>query len=462
MEQENITDQIAEVRQLLSQLKIIEEEKETYEHKNYNIEENKEEIVYGYEDESEDDSPFRMKLEKIPESTSGHKRRREFYHDDYMNEKGYTKQNDKWKKFPDEYTPSIKTNIDILNLDCVQNKEEALTLWMNNTGLMIQLEKIFQDFNPNLVWTFVTYKVTGSVKNYLQTLDQGQIEYLLKNKTTNSDVFFTIVDAINREFLGKDDVDKKKATEAAEAEKALWHLNNIQICNMCDLESYTCEFQKYYYKLPADNRETHKDTYLNKLPWPLSKAIKDIFMSEVANNRIADTLGGVIEVTQNYIAQQCLQRSIKKQLKHPTGQLCCKNNPKVPGNYGCNKERRRKIIKKYRWRKFPKNNYKKYSYKKNNFKRRKFFKKKPPYKKEKYCPENKRTCRCWLCNEEGHYANKCPNKKKTENKEKLKILNITIDNHLEPIEDSDSEIEEIYELLSDYSSSEEEYSSSDE
>ncbi|XP_071723143.1 uncharacterized protein [Rutidosis leptorrhynchoides] len=302
MEQENISDQISEVRQLLSQLKIIEEEKETYEHKNYNIDDDKEEVVYGYE--SEDDLPFRMKLEEIPESTSGHKRRREFYHNDYMNEKGYTKQNDKWKKFPDEYTPSIKTNIDILNLDCVQNKEEALTLWMNNTGLLIQLEKIFQNFNPNLVWTFVTYKVTGSVKNYLQTLSQAQIDILLREKTINSEVFFTLVDTINREFLGKDDVDKKKATEAAEAEKALWHLNNIQICNIC-----------------------------------------------------------------------------------------------------------------------------------------------------------------WLCNEEGHYANKCPNKKKTENKEKLKILNIAIENCLEPIEDSDSEIEEIYELLSDSSqpnSSEEEYSSSDE
>ena len=70
----------------------------------------------------------------------------------------------------------------------VQNnvKEEVLTLWMNNTGLIIQVEKIFQDFNSNLVWTFVTYKVTGSVKNYLQTLSQAQIEYLLKDKTTNS------------------------------------------------------------------------------------------------------------------------------------------------------------------------------------------------------------------------------------------------------------------------------------
>ncbi|XP_071723790.1 uncharacterized protein [Rutidosis leptorrhynchoides] len=170
-----------------------------------------------------------MKLEEIPTPTSGHKRRREFYHNDFMNEKGYTKQNNKWEKFPDEYTPSIRTNIDILNLDCVQNKEEALTLWMNNIGLLIQLEKTFQDFNPNLIWTFVTYKVTGSVKNYLQTLSQAQIEYLLKDKTTNSEVFFTIIDIINREFLGKDDVDKKKATEAAEAEKALWHLNNIQI-----------------------------------------------------------------------------------------------------------------------------------------------------------------------------------------------------------------------------------------
>jgi hypothetical protein len=226
MEPENISDQISEVRQLLSQLKIIEEEKETYEHKNYNIDDDKEEVVYGYEleDELEDDSPFRMKLEEIPNSTSGHKRRREFYHNDFMNEKGYTRQNDKWKKFPDEYTPSIRTNIDILNLDCVQNKEEVLTLWMNNTGLLIQLEKTFQDFNPNLVWTFVTYKVTGSVKNYLQTLPQAQIEILLKDKTTNSKVFFTLVDTINREFLGKDDVDKKKETEAAEAEKALWHV----------------------------------------------------------------------------------------------------------------------------------------------------------------------------------------------------------------------------------------------
>jgi len=36
--------------------------------------------------------------------------------------------------------------------------------------------------------------------------------------------------------------------------------------------------------------------------------------------------------------------------------------------------------------------------------------KKPPHPKRKTCPRGKKSCTCWLCHEEGHYANECPKK----------------------------------------------------
>ncbi|MFS7959733.1 putative transcription factor interactor and regulator CCHC(Zn) family [Helianthus anomalus] len=54
--------------------------------------------------------------------------------------------------------------------------------------------------------------------------------------------------------------------------------------------------------------------------------------------------------------------------------------------------------------------------KKRNILPRKYFSKEEP----KVYPQGKKKCRCWICSEEGHYANECPNRQKFP--EKLKSI----------------------------------------
>jgi hypothetical protein len=71
--------------------------------------------------------------------------------------------------------------------------------------------------------------------------------------------------------------------------------------------------------------------------------------------------------------------------------------------------------------------------------------------KPKYCPQKKKDCKCWICQEVGHYSYECPNTK--NNKAQVRVLEEIMDlEHLAPIEDMLSDIssdEELYLLESD-------------
>ena len=132
-------------------------------------------------------------------------------------------------------------------------------------------------------------------------------------------------------------------------------------------------------------------------------------------------------------------------------------------------------IKKRKYKKYHKYENKKFRYKNKYFRprRKKWYKRekgKNYYKEkekktmnnEKYCPQGKKNCKCWLCHEIGHYANECPNKKSY--KKEVKYLNQISAIGLVPIESlnsSGNESSYCYEILSS-SESENGYSSSDE
>lgn len=53
-------------------------------------------------------------------------------------------------------------------------------------------------------------------------------------------------------------------------------------------------------------------------------------------------------------------------------------------------------------------------------------------KKNTSCPQGKKKCRCWIRNEEGHYANECPNRKKYP--DKVNVLQIANNGGYETLE----------------------------
>ncbi|PWA57793.1 hypothetical protein CTI12_AA356880 [Artemisia annua] len=68
----------------------------------------------------------------------------------------------------------------------------------------------------------------------------------------------------------------------------------------------------------------------------------------------------------------------------------------------------------------------------------------PRDEKKKNCPSGKSSCRCWLCKEEGHYANNCPKKNSNTAKPMIEIFNLVKQVGYEPLEDSDFDSETKY------------------
>lgn len=114
--------------------------------------------------------------------------------------------------------------------------------------------------------------------------------------------------------------------------------------------------------------------------------------------------------------------------------------------------------KKYKNKKKYKSFWKK---KRRKFSPGKYFKKpsKETPKKTTSCPQGKKKCRCWICNEEGHYANECPNRKKYP--DKVKVLQTANNGGYEALEEEYDGTQHvfIYHVETESSSDTEEYES---
>ncbi|KAL1176049.1 hypothetical protein V6Z11_A04G132000 [Gossypium hirsutum] len=144
--------------------------------------------------------------------------------------------------------------------------------------------------------------------------------------------------------------------------------------------------------------------------------------------------------------QKCKEKYFNEDVTRFTNKKpCC--DPSlidIPTRWGCRPQKDyRKSYKTYkkkyrRYRKrFSPRKYKKYKRqyrKKKGFRKKGRHKRKNSYdelrdnnyrdsnKKQQDCPRKKKDCRCWLCKEEGHYANECPQRYKKENNKIIRQL----------------------------------------
>lgn len=415
-----------------------------------------EENPYKYE------NPYNVKTEfdeEEAETSNNKKRNREERDSHYWqtyNERNPIYQNMKYRRIPEEYKPKIdiaeeKTN---LNLDCVIDANATISRWFNKIGALLQLNDKFKELDQISIFNYIMYRTEGNVHAYLQDLTETDKAILIGSKAIETLEKITI--QIYKQFTGYD-----KTDESVELlNKKNWHhLVNLSICDMCYLENYICEFEKIYYALTPQYQKQAIGMFFNKLPIEIAFEVESSFQTAVNEGSLAYTLGGRKTAIRNWLKKQCTQETIRKS----NIKLCCKNITDPIGKYGCEKPRssRKKRFKKYPYKKrFRKSSYKRFNkYKKYNpkryFRKRRFGKK----KQQEYCPKGKKDCKCWICEEIGHYANECPQKSKK--KEKTEVLKMAFDIGLEPIEElSDIESNEsIYSYSSDEESSEEEESS---
>jgi hypothetical protein len=251
--------------------------------------------------------------------------------------------------------------------------------------------------------------------------------------STGNETVDYIYQVLRAEFIGYESIDAKK-----ELENTLIHkFFNLKICEMCQIDPFICEFEEYYYDIHQTKRIEYNllSLFYNKLPRGLGIKMQNFFLG------LENTLGARITTLRQWITEQCIE---KITLKEAQIKLCCNQLQERVGNYGCNRPKGRR--KKKIFRKIDRSEYRRKNKFPKKFNKQKYFRRKKKYPKKNSCPKGKKTCTCWLCHEEGHYANECP-KKKNSKKETLKLI---WEVGFEPIEsDIDSDESSIFEYTTE-------------
>lgn len=365
-----------------------------------------------------------------------------------MEEQPFEKMTPKWadRKFKNvrpQYVPRTeRVGIDILNIDCAKDTRKTIEDWYYHIRVIIGLDENINKLNIEEIYNYIVHKMSGIAREHFNGLNRERLLDALKNVSNKLQLIDAVFSELIREFVGI--IQNSEEFQEGEILSNFWVITNLKICNMCYLDEFICEFREAYYKLDEDRKKTAREILFTKLPKNIGQEIRQIFGIRLLEGTAEDTLGSIIYLIKEWLKHRCTERIKKKEAKIA---LCCEEE----------RQKRRKYRKEKKWKKTKPKFFKK------NFKRKRFFRKKPRYeKKDKYCPKGKKSCKCWLCQEEGHYANECP--KRDKQKKESRTLRSIVYSGFEPIEDkidfSDSE-EEIY-YLDESSSSEEEVFSSEE
>lgn len=339
----------------------------------------------------------------------------------------------------DKEPQALNPNGIYLDLDCVEDREKMLNTWIKENSAVVSKEGMTKDQGIE----FLRRTMRGSVERYIESL--GDSYETLKNESETTIKFLSNLETLIRiEFLG---YDREKNDSIVDKEHAIRGMMNISICNMCYFDQYTCEYTDLFYKARLKEASSEYDfyskMYMEKLPEPFrTRVIRDFntFVSGYNDPTKITTLGTKIYFVKKKLTDYCIEAKEQNQIyKYQKRQLCCPKNNEI-GQYGCHKPYKKR--KKWNFRKI---NFKRYN------KRNRYFRKKDKYYESNRNYKRNRTnkeklgepkkCTCFICKEQGHYANECPKR----SKQNIKLL-AEVDNYgFEPIE---SDIESEYSIYS--------------
>nr|KAJ0190255.1 hypothetical protein LSAT_V11C800404760 [Lactuca sativa] len=296
--------------------------------------------------------------------------------------------------------------INVLNIDCIQDlklRERVVDKWVTEISLILQT-------NPD------EFEKTKNVLLLLEHKTDGIVQKFLRNNNWNdelhgSDLFDNLINVIYTTFLGLDYISNKDFTINKKVDIARVSMTKLQLHDISLLDKYTCMYESYLYDIPQRSEYAQWiSAYLMKI-LIIGETCTDRWKKEATGEIQQPSLSYATKIAKEEIDRIC--QDIYKQQKLKTiSKDCCsilsdfKNFDIGKKNYTKKMYKNKKKYKSF-WKK-----------KRRKFSPGKYFKKpsKETPKKTTSCPQGKKKCGCWICNEEGHYTNECPNRKKYPDK----------------------------------------------
>ena len=343
--------------------------------------------------------------------------------------------------------------INVLNIDCIQDlklRERVIEKWVTEISLILQT-------NP------VDFEKTRNVLLLMEHKTDGIVQKFIRNNPWNEDLhgtdtFDNIINVIYTTFLGLDYVSNKDKTLSEKINIARIAMTKIQLHDISLLDKYTCIYESHLYEIPDRNEYSQWiAAYLMKIPI-IGESCSERWKREITGDVQQTSLAYATKIAKEEINKICQDRYKQRKLKNISKECCSLLSNFKDLNIGKKTSMKKKY--KEKTRKKHKSLWKK---KKKRFFPGKYFQKTPKESNNTSCPQGKKKCRCWICNEEGHYANECPNRKKYP--EKIKVLQTAKNRGYEALEEEYEGIQHVFKIYVDTSSSsssEEDTSSSDE
>ncbi|CAH1443991.1 unnamed protein product [Lactuca virosa] len=207
-------------------------------------------------------------------------------------------------------------------------------------------------------------------------------------------------------------------------------MTKLQLHDICLLDKYTCRYESYLYDIPQRSEYSQwVFAYLMKIPI-IGEICTERWKKEAIGEIQQTSLSYATKIAKEEIDRICQDRYKQQKLKTIRKDCCNILSDFKDFDIG------RKTYTKKKYKDKNKKKYKSFwKKKKRRFSPGKYFKKslKETPKKNTSCPQGKKKDRCWICNEEGHYANECPNRKKYP--DKVKVLQAANNGGYEALEE---------------------------
>nr|KAJ0188041.1 hypothetical protein LSAT_V11C900505820 [Lactuca sativa] len=284
--------------------------------------------------------------------------------------------------------------INVLNIDYIQDlklRERVVEKWVTEISLILQT-------NPD------EFEKAKNVLLLLEHKTDGIVQKFLRNNNWNeelngSDLFDNLINVIYTTFLGLDYISNKDFTINKKVDIARVSMTKLQLHGISLLDKYTCMYESYLYDIPQRSEYVQWiSAYLMKIPI-IGETCTDRWKKEATREIQQTSLSYATKIAKEEIDRICQDRYKQQNLK-TISKDCCS------------------ILSDFKNFDIGKKNY---TNKKRKISPGKYFKKpsKETPKKTTSCPQGKKKCRCWICSEEGHYANECPNRKNTLTKSRF-------------------------------------------